>query len=158
MRDDAVSVEPLADELDGFVVRPHRGHDRALHRPCACRARIDDDPFCSDSAEAGASLLDRTLEYRGVHRFDEMRVESGVARALSIGRLTVPGDRDEADVACGSGAEPPRNLVAIEARQPDVEQRDVRRELLGEREGRRAIVRDADLVTELCKHDGDRLG
>ena len=58
-----------------------------------------------------------------IDRLDQVLVEPGVERAATILRLTEPGQRDQAAAAVAERlAQPPGHLVAVEVRQPDVDQ------------------------------------
>jgi hypothetical protein len=56
----------------------------------------------------------------------------------------------------GQRAKPPRQLVAIHPREPDVHQRDMRRKSLGHGERADAVVRDLHRMTDERQRVGER--
>src|SRR5262245_5679609 len=64
----------------------------------------------------------------GVHWLHEMAIEACVSRSDAIEWETITGERDQPDTpAAFIGAEPPRQFVAVDAGQPDVDDRHFRR-------------------------------
>src|SRR5207247_546471 len=72
---------------------------------------------------AGACRQD-LLKLLRVHGLDEVNVEAGGPRPLEVVRLTVARHRDEPRPG-NVGADAPGDLVTVDARQADVDQRDV---------------------------------
>src|SRR5438093_8776733 len=99
-------AESLAHASDGRRVadaRAWRGEHRALR-------------------DGGEEILDGT----GRHRFGEMRIEPGLARAAPILGLAPSGQRGEIDVAQRRPlTQLLRDFVSVHDRQADVEQDDV---------------------------------
>src|SRR6185369_5281604 len=59
-----------------------------------------------------------------VQRFDQVRIEPSLPRTPAVRVLPPTGQCDERNSAApGLGADPPRNLVAIELRHADIQQR-----------------------------------
>src|SRR5205085_575425 len=68
-----------------------------------------------------------------VHRLGEMRVEPGLERLAHVLGLAVAGQRDQPrDGQIGACADAPRDLEAVDVRQADVAEHDVRTEPLGD--------------------------
>src|SRR3954470_3227821 len=78
-----------------------------------------------------------------------MMVEPRGARAGAIVLLTVTGDRAEPQgVAAADLAELARELESVHHRQPEIEQTDVERALAEALQGRDAVVRHLDVVSD----------
>ena len=73
-------------------------------------------------------------------------VEARELGALAILLLTPAGERDQQRRPRGSLSQPPRDLVTVQTRQPDIEQYHVRRKTLRDLERLGAIVRTVGLV------------
>src|SRR3989442_2469640 len=87
------------------------------------------------------------VEFVGIHRLTGVPVEAGFRRPLTILRLPVTRDRDETDnLAPGHRANPPSDLTAIEARKPEVHERDVRLPLAGDGDGLEAVTDGGHVV------------
>jgi hypothetical protein len=66
------------------------------------------------------------------HWFDQMILETGGARLLSVGFLTISGHGDKPDVLqAAKSSQAPRELVSVHHRKPDIEQSHLGLELLG---------------------------
>ncbi len=82
-----------------------------------------------------------------------MVVESGITAALAIGRHAVAGEADDQRVTrLWQLAQAPRHLVAVELRQANVEQHDLRRKALRLGDGLRAVARAAHRVAGDRQH------
>src|SRR6478609_3022359 len=134
----------------------------------ACRARSRSVSAMAmkwkDASEGiRVSLAQRLVEQGGQlaehHRLDEVAVEAGVLRALAIVGLAPAGDRDDRDLARpGRGAQPPADLIAVQAGQAEVEQHRVGTERVGTIKRLRAGVRDVGLVTSEREQQRQALG
>src|SRR5262245_31994598 len=75
-----------------------------------------------ESSRRGEELREQALG----HGFHEVRIEAGVLRPLSVLDLPVPGDGDERGrLAARARAERSRDLVAVQPRQPQIDQHDI---------------------------------
>src|SRR5262245_65677115 len=75
-----------------------------------------------------------------------MLVEAGVDGALLVFLLAVAAERDQSRAIAQLRADLPRDLVAVDARQPDVDQDDVGLELHREFDAADAVTRLMDLM------------
>src|SRR6188474_239695 len=122
----------------------------------ACRARrrsVSAMAMKSKDASEGirTSLAQRFVEQRRElaehHGLDEVTVEARVLRALAIVGLAPAGDRDDRNLAGPRrGAQPPTDLVAVQARQAEIEQHRVGTERVGAVERLGPGVRDVGFV------------
>src|SRR5439155_25486679 len=82
----------------------------------------------------------------------------GTARKLIV-RLAVSGQRvKDRRRTAHLVAEKPGELVTVQHRQADVEHRDIRDELVDQRESARAVVGGLDGMVPLPQHSGQRFG
>src|SRR5690606_28539661 len=91
------------------------------------------------------------LELREPRGLAEERVESGTRGAAAVRFVVVTGDRDEHELLAVAHLEPSSELEAIEIRQREIEERDIRRELLGQSQRAGRVVggiRDVPLDRE----------
>src|SRR5207247_9454105 len=95
-------------------------HDASGRPGLGPRARA---PVHRTGPAAGACRQD-LLKLLRVHGLDEVNVEAGGPRPLEVVRLTVARHRDEPRPG-NVGADAPGDLVTVDARQADVDQRDV---------------------------------
>src|SRR5688572_1501940 len=110
------------------------------------RARLSTDAI---DAASGAELFDEPADRVEPDGLDEVRREAGDARALVIGCLTVPGDRDDLDrVEARDPAQPSRDLVAVDLRKTDVEHRHLGPMGAGNLQGGRTVRSGAHAVPQ----------
>jgi hypothetical protein len=104
-------------------------------------------------AAAATQLLvdggDEAQERVGVDRLDQVHVEAGADGAIALIVAAVAGERDQIERAprvIDRRANSLRDFVAVEARQPDIDNREVMR--AGERafDAGEAVARDFDFV------------
>jgi hypothetical protein len=87
-----------------------------------------------------------------------MVVEAGRLRLAAVLIAPPAGQCDQAQRSTSGAAQLPRDLVAAEARESEIEQHDLRLEFLGAAEGGLAGVRNARRVAGKSKQHGHRLG
>src|SRR5689334_2269664 len=92
-----------------------------------------------------------------VDGLDEMGVEAGLFRALPVLRLAIAGERDHEARLRGQEFHAPRHLVAVEAGQPDVDERDVGPLRAGQIETFGAVGRRVDFVTVELEQGTERV-
>src|SRR5262249_33019049 len=86
------------------------------------------DRAVSRAAVAGFDAGQHLLQLGARQGLDEVAVEAGVGGPSAIGLQPISREGDEDDVvAAGHGPDAPGDLVAVEAGQADVDQRDVDR-------------------------------
>src|SRR5690349_13168590 len=117
---------PPADSDRRWRSRPRRSRSSAAAR--RRRARRDASAASSSGDHRGCSsakLLQQLGKPFWIDRLDEMIVEAGRQGALPVGRLSIPGQRDESLRLIGLAPNEARDLVAVEDREPEIDERNV---------------------------------
>src|SRR5262245_4854272 len=104
-----------------------------------------------DSVGDGAGTATRqhgedVREIFGGHGLRQVSVEARLERAPPVVFLPVPADRDEDRRGAAVRADATGDLVAIDPRQPDVDENDIGPDRLGAGDAARAVVRLVDPV------------
>src|SRR4051794_19405627 len=99
-----------------------------------------------DGYSVPSGLFDGRGQMVEVDGLDQVLLELGLEAAAAILFLTVSGQRDEAAVdRAGERAQPRRELVAVNHREADVQQRDLRMKARGDVESGHGVVGRFDL-------------
>ena len=155
----AVRHRPVAPTPRGGVaaaVRP--GADRAGGPPLPDSGHSDSG-FTPGSGAPGAVASEQFVQALGVHRLDQVVVEARLAGAAQVVLLAVAGQgHQQGPIRALQLPEPPGHLVAVHARQPDVEEDHVGR--VGDRrlERGRAVVGELGLVAAGPEQPGQEPG
>src|SRR5580765_8058631 len=106
------------------------------------------------------ALREHTGQRSGVDRLGKVLIESRGEGAAAVFRQSIAGDGDHERprAAIQGGARAPRQLVAVHARQADVDERDLRRSREERFEPGDAVARDAYPVPRELEQPAQRFG
>src|SRR5256714_2650953 len=105
---------------------------------------------------SAAAAAEQLFEGLRVERLDDVLVELGVARAPAVFLTAVAAHGDQQGVLVARGAQPFRDLEAVHARHPQVDEDDLRVECFRALESYWARMRDGDFVSLEAQQSRER--
>lgn len=107
----------------------------------------------------GSHAADQIIQQLRPHRLDKVVVEACRLRAPPILVPAVAGHGNQQDLLQPRElAQPPRDLVAVHARQPDIQENDLGAEFHGQGQSLRTILSDTYVVPGAGQEQSRRLG
>ena len=105
-----------------------------------------------------AGGVDQASQFFQVNRLDQVAIESGLRGPLPVGHLAISGHGEQSNrVQLGKLTQPPRQLVAVHQRQPNIDQRHIGSEGFGQLQSGNAVVGHAGGVTIGSEHLAEHL-